>query len=340
MTTELTLQERASNALAIKQTRGQLIAMAEKTKDVSEIKDKADYEMVKSAQIGLRDVRVIIQRVGKSARDDANQFAKAIIAEEHDLVSLISPEEFRLKSLRKVVDDKVALAKAAEAAAESARIEGFQAQIKAIHLLALGAGTTLESIDERIAQVLDIDLTQFEEFADAAKFAKAAVLETLQQARNERVILDEQQATAAEVAAGQAEQQRILDEEQEAIDKEKAAIENERQRINSEKQEAERAENFRVQKAEQARLHEEMVERQRLQAIKDHDTKVAADAKEAERKEKLKPEAERLAGWGQMLKDIEPPKNIRTKSGKKLVAEVLKDLGEMGNAIISTSRDL
>ena len=105
---ELTLPERARKALAIEHTEAQLIDLAAESADVTEIKDAADYELVKRSALVLRDVRVGIQKVGKAARDDANLFGKAVIAEEARLIGLIGPEEVRLKNLRQVEDNKVA----------------------------------------------------------------------------------------------------------------------------------------------------------------------------------------------------------------------------------------
>ena len=64
--TELTVQERADQALTIEHTEKDLVELAGKTADIAEIKDNADYELVKRGALVLRDVRVQIEKAGKA----------------------------------------------------------------------------------------------------------------------------------------------------------------------------------------------------------------------------------------------------------------------------------
>ena len=138
MISELTVSQRASIALAIDLTEEQLQELAAQTKDVTTIKDKTDYALVKGGQMALRDTRIKIEKAGKDARDDANKFSKAVLVEQRRLVGIISDEEERLKAMRKVVDDAEEARKRAEAEKEEARIADMQKRVAAIYGLAEG----------------------------------------------------------------------------------------------------------------------------------------------------------------------------------------------------------
>lgn len=43
---------------------------------------------------------------------------------------------------------------------------------------------------------------------------------------------------------------------------------------------------------------------------------------------------ERILMWACMIKDIEPPTNVRSAAHKKILENALRDLGEVGNAVI------
>ena len=66
-----------------------------------DLEDKAQLETVKRARLNLRTARVQIEKTGKSMRDGANAYAKAVIAREKELIAIIEPEEDRLADIEK-----------------------------------------------------------------------------------------------------------------------------------------------------------------------------------------------------------------------------------------------
>lgn len=63
-----------------------------------DINDPKQIELVKKARIKLRDARVLIEKTGKSYRDEAIQYQRAVIEKERSLIAIIEPEEQRLKA--------------------------------------------------------------------------------------------------------------------------------------------------------------------------------------------------------------------------------------------------
>lgn len=62
-----------------------------------DITDPTQIEVVKKARLKLRDARVLIEKTGKSYRDDAIKYQRDVIEKERSLIAIIEPEEKRLK---------------------------------------------------------------------------------------------------------------------------------------------------------------------------------------------------------------------------------------------------
>ena len=338
---ELTITERVTKALSIDITEAQLKALAKETKDVTEIKDKADYQLVKTAAIKLRDTRVVIEKAGKAARDDANLFSKAVIQEERRLIGLIGDEEERLKAMRKQVDDEKERIEREAAEKEATRIENIHAQVANIYKLAEGLLNAPSSeIRDRLVLCGKIDLSLFEEFQDAAVLAANSTREALERGLKARVELEEQQAEQARVAAEQAEKQAELDAQQRLID-DRIKKQQEAEQILLDRQRADEAKKAtEKQRAEQGRLVEERIERERKEAVEQAKQAEAARVAEEARQAMLLPEKEKLLAWAGEIKNIEPPAGIRAKAQQAIVAKALKDLGEIGNYIIAQVKTL
>lgn len=63
-----------------------------------DINDPTQIEVVKKARIKLRDARVLIEKTGKSYRDDAIKYQRDVLEKERSLIAIIEPEELRLKA--------------------------------------------------------------------------------------------------------------------------------------------------------------------------------------------------------------------------------------------------
>lgn len=82
-------------------TVAELTALVEATKNIkaTDLTDKKQLEVVKESRKKLSDARINITKRGKELRQSAIDFQKAVIEKEKELISIISPEEDRLKEI-------------------------------------------------------------------------------------------------------------------------------------------------------------------------------------------------------------------------------------------------
>lgn len=107
---ELATMAPAYRAQAILKTSDlapKLIALASESKHITVITNNAGRDQAHQARMVLKNQRIAMEKQGKAARDDANAFAKAVIAEECRLIDIIKPEETRLESLQGAYDAKI-----------------------------------------------------------------------------------------------------------------------------------------------------------------------------------------------------------------------------------------
>ena len=83
------------------QTKAELQEIVESTKNITatDLKDKAQLAVVKENRTLLRKIEIEIEKQGKAMRDEANKYAKLVIADEKGLKAITSPEIARLKSI-------------------------------------------------------------------------------------------------------------------------------------------------------------------------------------------------------------------------------------------------
>lgn len=284
MTTEntaLTVTERAAVALGAKDYELKLAELVKSSVRIVEIKNPDGYKEAHGARMSLKNTRVAIQKVGKDAREDAQAFSKAVIAEEKRLIGMIEPEESRLETLQEAWDAEREAERQAKVAAEQARIDGHRARIDAIKALALNAAGKHSDVVQVVIESLSGSPIgeEYEEFVPAAEKAKAETLAALQdlhaaalereaeaaRAEAERIERERQQAEAAAklkaereaFEAQQAEARRL-----QAIEDAKRA---EQERISREAREAEEARLKAIRDAEQAKIDAERAELRRQQ---------------------------------------------------------------------------
>ncbi len=99
------MSEKTFDIEAFDPTVAELTALVQSTSGikVDNLDDEKQLAVVKENRILLRNARVKIEKTGKGLRDDANKFAKAVIAKEKELIAIISPEEDRLKAIEEEV---------------------------------------------------------------------------------------------------------------------------------------------------------------------------------------------------------------------------------------------
>lgn len=218
-TTALTIAERARTAIGLpNEIEQQLHELAKRTSDIVVIVSPEDRTQVHGALMTIKNQRIAIENAGKVARDDANKFAKAVIAEAGRLCSIIEPEEGRLFDLRKKWDDKIEADKQSKIAAELKRVADHQERI-----VYLNGCPNLSSLDDPAliaghisdleAEVVDESMEEFQERATAAKAAGVARLQALHAAALARVAevarIAEERAELAKVRADQVERERV-----------------------------------------------------------------------------------------------------------------------------------
>lgn len=245
------------NIEAFDPTEAELTSIVAETQKVTE---ESGMEIVKETRTKLVKARRRIEVTGKAMRDDANKFAKAVIAREKELVAIIEPEELRLKNIEAEVERRAVL---------EARKQALPVRIAALDSI----GDGVECNEDMLLEMDDNAFTLY----------KAERITAWQEIQTERIAeeqrkLDEEKARIAREqeleeakkrAAAEAEErakleadERIRAAEQAKADAEKRAKEAE-WRAAREKQEAEeRAENERVQAEKK-----EAAERKRLEKM-------------------------------------------------------------------------
>ncbi len=301
MGTELTVQQRAAVALESSKAAAELQALAESSKGITAITNRAGRDECHSAAMAATKARTGIVQAGKAARDDATRFSKAVIAEEARLVAIIQPEESRLKALRDEWDAEAAREKAAKAEAERLRVLEITQRIALMKLAASnaahfsvsseGAAGILSAVEE-----IEIDSSFAEFFGEAKETHAAAVAEirttveakraseeAAAKAQNERILAK----IAAEEAARVAEQVR---KEEAAAAKAKADAEAaeraERERVEAAARKAEQDKADELRRAEAEKLAAERKALEEQRARFEAEQAAARAVEEAARKER------------------------------------------------------
>lgn len=303
--------ERAAIVLNSAALRTELTTLAESTKDITAVIDPAGRKQVHTAAMLLVKHRTGIKNNGENAREDANKFSKAVIAEQKALTAIIEPEETRLLALRDAYDEAEAKKEQDRIDAEVARMKAVSVSIANISQGVINAGahttTSAQIADAIIAlQELNTDAEEYrgkEAEALSAKSDALVAMHTLYDAR-----LASERAEVERLAAVAAENERLEAKriELEAEAKRHAEARAEQDKIDAAKREAEAIEAKRIkdeqeatakaQAARQAQLDEQQaaidaynarIEQERLDAIAKE--KAIADAAAAQ------VEADRLA---------------------------------------------
>lgn len=205
----LTLPERAAVALGSSKTETELRDLVKQSADIVAVANMAGRDQAHRIGMNLKTARVVIERTGKAAREDATAFGKAVIAEEKRLVGIIGAEEDRVFGLRDDWDTKVATERQAVIDAEVARTARIASAIEAIRedeTDALRIAKTAEEVRECLAycENRDISVVIYQDRHAEAVTLRATVLESI------RTIL------AGRVAAEAVEAQRVADAKAEA----------------------------------------------------------------------------------------------------------------------------
>lgn len=212
-TTALTLPQRAEVALGESANVAKLRELAAQSASILAVTNQDGREQAHRAAMVLRTTRTNITSTGKTAREDAVAFGKAVIALEKDLIAIIEPEEARLIQLRDSWDAAEQARKDALIAAERARVQAIQDHIQLLaHLPVRHAACTAEQLSDVITEYdgWTPDAAVFEEFADKAQQTVALSLMALRDLLTAR---QQQEQRAAESEAARLAEIARIDEE-------------------------------------------------------------------------------------------------------------------------------
>ncbi|KKL57229.1 hypothetical protein LCGC14_2237490 [marine sediment metagenome] len=244
-TKELTVQDRAVAALGLSNLEKELTELAGKSKDLVKITNADSYEQIDTARKVLKSERITITQKGKAARDDANAFSKAVIAEENRLVAIIQVEEKRLQAIQKAHDDAIEAEKQKLIDAELKRVETIQESIEAIQRMPtnIPAGASSGQIAAQLEEAEAFGITSFfEEFTDKAQAIKDTSVLALKALHAERLEFEaEQEKIKAdrkeldELREAQEKRDKEAHEKQDEIDAEEQRLKEEREAFEKEK---------------------------------------------------------------------------------------------------------
>lgn len=259
-TTELTLPQRAAVALGAAEHEKQLILLVEESKTITEIKNADARTQCHAAYMKLKNARVAIAAVSKTAREDATAFSKAVISEERRLIAITEAEEGRLQLIRDQWDADREAERQAKIKAEQERVAAIQARIEHIRSLpTFEVGKSAVAIQDTIDGLASNELAEadYQEFLTRAGEVRAAALVQLQgilnaavqaeaeaarlkaereelarlRAESEARRLEAEAKAAAEHAAAQAELQAARDKHNAEVAAQRAELERQQQEV-------------------------------------------------------------------------------------------------------------
>ena len=324
--TALTIPARAAIALQFTAAEAHLRELLAGTVGITSVTNRAGREECHKAAMAITKARTAIVSAGKTARDDANAFSKAVIAEERRLIGIVEAEETRLKGLRDAWDAEQARIREEAERKEKARIDGILARIQILRdYPGMAATANLERAKGLFSELAGFSIgDSFGEYKEKAlgvlQDARAAVASIVDAkiAAEEEAARIKAEAEAARLAAeaaaaAHAAELAELRKQQEAAEEQRrieaAAAKAEQERIQAERDRI-AAEELRIEReatakalAELAAKEAEIAEQQR--AIRaEKDAKEAAERAERERVE-AEQEAKKTAEWRRFAERLE-----------------------------------
>lgn len=271
-TTALSPIERAAVALGAAEHERRLMELAQQSRSIVAITNTASYQECHGARMTLKSERVALEKLGKGAREDAQAFAKCVIAEEKRLIAIIEPEETRLQAIQTAHDEIIERQKREAAEKEAARIRNIQDRIATIIATpGFMAGKTSEEMDTALSLLLDEHPHQWaEEFLPLATDALHKAKETL-------VLM--MAGAKAQEEAKRVEDARIAAEKEELFRlREEARQREERERLGRQAREAEEARQAVIRDAEARTIRlEQQAEAERLDAQRKEQVRLQAE---------------------------------------------------------------
>lgn len=213
--------ERAVVVLGSTNAEAQIREIMKESAEITVVTDSVGRELAHKSGMKLKNARTSIEKIGKGAREDAQAFSKAVIAEEKRLKDIMAAEEARIFALRDEYDRQIAAEKEARERVERERIDSIKKKIDGfMELVQQSADDSAEQISASIEELIAYPITEedFAEFIASASVARETAVERLTVLRNT--------AQAREDAAkAVAEERARLQAEREAIEAERRELE-------------------------------------------------------------------------------------------------------------------
>jgi len=277
---------------------------------ISGVTDKAGFDLVHSARMDIKDLRVSIDKTRKSQVADALEWQRTVNGIAKRLTAGLEPIEAHLDKQEDVYTAEIDRIKAEKQAAAQAKIQG---RIDA--LSAVGMASNLAEI----AQMSDETFNGYLRLAtDAHNQAQAT--KTAQEAEAKAKVEAEAKARADELATltamreAQAKEAAVLKAERDAIETEKATAAQAVRDAEAKAAQAIREEQIRKDAIEKAKADAEV----ELKAAIEH---IEAMKRKADEVEAARPDADKLEGFAALLEGVVLP-DMATPAGQALAKEI------------------
>lgn len=286
------------------------LADAGKGLTISGIDDKAGLEAVKKARIAIKNERVRIEKTGKSLRDQANAFNKAVLAKEKEYLSIIVPTEDALQAEEdRIANDKARIEREAEEAKQRVTQDRISQLYKYGHVIDYSRAEALT--EEQFDQELSEAKNQYE-----AEQHRIAAEKEAARIESERL---------AEIARQQAIERQKLEEEKRKQEMEAQRLRLEAEKIEQQKRMADekeialRAAAERAERDKQAAIIAERDRIEREAAAKEQQAWAAEI--ERKRQESLAPDKEKLSKLSSLIDSFELPE-LSTPEAGRIISDV------------------
>lgn len=286
---QLPIVQRVALALGSDAVEKEFRELAAESASITAITNPASYEECHAARMRLVKARTSTTKRGKEVREDAQAFAKGVIAEENRLIGIIKPEEDRLQALQAAEDAK----REAKIAAERKRVEEIEQRIAAIESSPLQlAGRPAVEIAAAQVELSGLDLSGWAmEFIDKAQAVKEKTLLAIGQLHAGALATEKAAAeAAAKLKAEQEELARLRAEAKERADNEAKLQAEARAKLEAEERAAREAREAADRAAQEARDRADAEAKAKRDA---EEARLKAQREEIEAKQRAADEAAR-----------------------------------------------
>jgi hypothetical protein len=318
--------------------------------------DPANYDRIRLHIADMRTTRTKIDKHRLALTAKAREWQAECNKEGYRLMGLIEPVEELLKAKKKLVDDAKEAAKKAAEDAERKRVEDeVRRQQEAEEARKAEERRQEEERLEKIRkeqaerqaeldrQQAELDRKRAEQEA-ADRAAREAQEAADRKAREEREAAD--RAAREKAAKEAAERQRLIDEENERVrqeqERERLRLEQQRKDLEAEqarqREERERLEREKFEREAQERAAKEARERAEREAAEKAERELREkerQAAEQRRLEAIRPDVDKVRGFGEMLAGITWPGNVKSKEAKAALAAAHDGIATVAKKLIA-----